>query len=41
MPGSRVFNINCGDTEGVLTGETYSVPALTVKGRDTFTVACP
>lgn len=33
-------NINCEDTEGVLTGETYSNPALTIKGSDAFTVIC-
>ena len=34
-------NISCGDTIGVLTGETYSNPALTIKGSDTYTVVCP
>jgi hypothetical protein len=33
-------DINCEDTEGVLTGETYSNPALTIKGSDAFTVLC-
>lgn len=33
--------IGCEDTEAILTGETYTDPAIAIKGTDNITVVCP